>query len=193
MADEPDIVIDVAAEAVPLTAGLLDELDPLKSGFMWYKPPMATSKEHATGGHEWTISGNDMQILTSTVPAGEMVVTEIGSFMYMSPFMETKVELTLCSRTGCGEGWRRIFAGESCVKVLLINDSSEEGYVGITPGFPAKVIPVSEGRTRAGISEFFDPVVSNCFVFVGAIWKACHFWIGAYCPRRCYHDSSGRC
>jgi hypothetical protein len=151
MSDGPDIVIDAAAEAVPLTAEFMDEVDPLKSGFMWYKPPMATS---TTGGHEWTISGNDMQILTSTVPAGETVVTEIGSFMYMSPFMETKVELTLCSRAGCGEGWGRIFGGESCVKVLLINDSSEQGYVGITPGFPAKVIPVSEGVRGLGYQNY---------------------------------------
>ena len=141
--DEPEIVIDIAAEAVPLTSELESRIDPLKSGFLWYTPPLATSKDHRTGGHEWVITGHDMQILTSTVPAGQEVITEPGTFMYMSPFMETKVELTLCGSKGCAEGCTRICAGESCVKVLLKNESSEIGYVGITPNFPAKIIPVS--------------------------------------------------
>ena len=89
---EPEIEIDFAAEAVPLTGNLQRELDPLKTGFVWYKPPLASTKEHETGGHTWTITGHDMQILTSTVPAGESVITEVGTFMYMAPFMSTPGE-----------------------------------------------------------------------------------------------------
>jgi uncharacterized protein (AIM24 family) len=122
-----------------------DKYDPLKTGFLWYVPPMATEQDHGTGGHAWNIVGHDMQVLTMTVPAGEEVVTEVGSFMYMSAFMETKVELTLCAQGGCAEGYNRIFGGESCVKVFLKNDTGEEGYVGLTPNFPGKVIPVSRG------------------------------------------------
>jgi hypothetical protein len=143
--EEPDIVVDFAAEAVPLTSAMQDKYDPLKTGFMWYTPPMATETDHSTGGHAWNIVGHDMQVLTMTVPAGEEVVTEVGSFMYMSAFMETEVELTLFSKGGCTEGFNRIFGGESCVKVLLKNATGEQGYVGLTPNFPAKVIPVSQG------------------------------------------------
>ena len=140
--DEPEIVVDFAAETVPLTSAMEDKFDPLKTGFLWYTPPLASAKEHMTGGHEWNIVGHDMQILTMSVPAGEQVVTEVGSFMYMSPFMETSVELTLCSQAGFSEGCNRICGGESCVKVFLKNDSGEDGYAGITPNFPAKIIPV---------------------------------------------------
>ena len=46
------------------------------SGFTWYKPARSLEKGHMTGGHTWTISGHDMQILTSSVPAGQEIITE---------------------------------------------------------------------------------------------------------------------
>lgn len=134
--------IDLAAEVVPLNEDLAEIVDPLKSRFLWYQPPLASETSHSTGGHQWNIVGHDMQVLTMTVPGGESVTTEVGSFMYMSPFMETKVELTLCSRVGFGAGCRRICGGESCVKVFLNNTTGHEGYVGLTPNFPAKIVPV---------------------------------------------------
>jgi len=136
---------DFAAEAVPLTEDQAEIFDPLKTDFIWYKPALATEVSHTTGGHEWCIAGHDMQVLSMTVPPGETIITEVGSFMYMHPGMETKVELTLCSAKGCGEGWKRICGGESCVKVLLSNETGDNGYVGLTPNFPAKVIPIKFG------------------------------------------------
>lgn len=119
-----DIVIE-AEEKRPLTKDLQEEIDPFKTGFYWYKPPLADDKQHSTAGHNWTISGHDMQVWTSTVPAGEQVICEVGSFLYMAPFMTTQVELTGCGNEGCS----RMCGGESCVKVLLINGSNQEGYV----------------------------------------------------------------
>lgn len=141
--------IDLAVEAVPLTSEVQDIFDPLHTGFYWYIPPLASEQNHKTGGHEWNIVGNDMQVLTMTVPGGECVTTEVGSFMYMSPFMQTQVELTLCSRLGCMSGCSRICGGESCVKVFLTNDTSEKGYIGLTPNFPAKIVPVSTSANQA--------------------------------------------
>jgi hypothetical protein len=97
-----------AAEAVPLTAENEEIFDPLKTDFIWYTPPLASKVSHTTGGQNWCIAGNDMQVLTMTVPAFSEVTTEIGSFMYMNSGMETKVELTLCSTKGCSEGWKRV-------------------------------------------------------------------------------------
>ena len=71
------------------------------------------------------------QVLTTTVPPGEQVVTEVGSFLFGSSGIETEVELTLCTQGGCGEGWQRICGGESCVKVILKNQGPEEGFVGV--------------------------------------------------------------
>ncbi|KAG7355722.1 mitochondrial biogenesis AIM24 [Nitzschia inconspicua] len=136
---------DFAAEAVPLTEEDREIFDPLSSGFIWYTPPLASEASNSTGGHQWCIAGHDMQVLTMTVPTGETITTEVGTFMYMHPKMETKVELTLCSPAGCGEGCNRIWGGEGCAKLLLVNESGEEGYVGLTPNFPAKIIPIKFG------------------------------------------------
>jgi len=146
--DEPEIVVDFAAaeEVIPLTEEQQDDVDPLKSGFLWYTPPMGASPEmHSAGGHQWAIAGHDMQVLAMTVPSGEKVVTEVGSFMFGSPGIVTKVELTLCGK-GFAEGCDRICGGESCVKVFLENEDPAEGYVGITPNFPAKIIPLQVRR-----------------------------------------------
>ena len=137
--NEKDMSADFAAEVVPLTEEEEDIFDPLKTDFIWYKPPLASEVSHTTGGQQWCVSGHDMQVLTMTVPAGETTITEVGTFMYMHPGMETKVECTLCSSHGCCEGLNRICGGESCIKVLLVNETNDEGYVGLTPNFPAKV------------------------------------------------------
>lgn len=140
---EPEIKVDVAAEEI---VSLTDHdqliVDPMKSGFIWYTPPLASTVEHSTGGQTWQIAGHDMQVLAMTIPGQSDIVTEVGSFMFGSPDIIMNVELTLCSKGGCGEGWRRICGGESCVKLLLHNKSSSDGYVGMTPRFPAKIIPI---------------------------------------------------
>ncbi len=131
---------DFAAEGVPLTAEQEKAFDPFHTEFIWYQPPLASEVNHTTGGQEWCITGHDMQVLSMTVPANKTIVTEVGTFMYMAPGMETEVDCTLC---GCHDGFgatiSRICGGESCVKLLLRNKSGEQGYVGLTPNFPAKV------------------------------------------------------
>lgn len=89
----------------------------------------------------WAITGRDMQVLASTLPPGEVIVTEPGTFFFGSPDIKFEIECTLCGR-GFMEGIRRILGGERCVKVLLKNDGIDEGYVGITPNFPAKILPL---------------------------------------------------
>jgi hypothetical protein len=92
MAYEPDIMVDVAAEeTVALTSEQLDHVDPLNSGFLWYKPPMsATPEQHANGGQQWAIAGHDMQVLAVTLPPGEAVVIEVGTFMFGSPEIKVR-------------------------------------------------------------------------------------------------------
>jgi len=81
-----------------------------------------------------------MQVLTTTVPRGERVVTEPGSFMFMHPQMTTETECICCS-----DNCSRICGGESCIKVNLMAPD-QDGYVGLTPAFPAKIIPVTFGK-----------------------------------------------
>eukprot|EP00934_Nitzschia_sp_Nitz4_P000138 Nitzschia sp. Nitz4//scaffold206_size41850//16184//17281//NITZ4_007420-RA/size41850-processed-gene-0.42-mRNA-1//1//CDS//3329541559//138//frame0 len=143
--EEPEIDLAVAvAEAIPLTSAVESHYDPLKTGFYWYQPPLASEKEHKTGGHSWNIVGHDMQVLTMEVPPQEQVVTEPGSFMYMSPGMETKTEW-VCDKVGCADGCGRCCGGEAPCKVFLVNPVATAGYVGITPNYPAKIIPMKFG------------------------------------------------
>jgi Mitochondrial biogenesis AIM24 len=140
---EPDIKVDIAAqEVVSLTENEYDIVDPMRSGFVWYQPPLSVTDEHVTGGQQWQISGHDMQVLTMSVPANDVIVTEVGSFMFGSPGIVTEVELTLFGRNGCTQGCGRICGGESCVKVLISNKSPSSGYIGLTPTFPAKIVPI---------------------------------------------------
>lgn len=144
---EPEFDIDFASEELTsLTAEQQEQqrrADPMNTGFMWYTPPLA-AHQNESGGEQWIISGHDMQVLMMTVPTGRTVVTEVGSFFFGSAGTRTDVEFTCCSE---GEGCKRICGGESCVKLLLTNDSPQSGYVGLTPGFPAKVIPLKVRTT----------------------------------------------
>jgi hypothetical protein len=160
--EEPEIVVvDIAAEE---TVSLMQqkEVDPMNSGFSWYTPPQSKTKEHLTGGHEWMISGHDMQVLTSTLPPGEAFITETGSFLFGSGGIKTTVELTCCTRDSCYEGVGRILGGENCVKVLLRNEGTEEAFVGITPNFPAKIVPVKVSLACLLVLVSLD--MHTCFV-----------------------------
>jgi hypothetical protein len=125
---EPEIVFDVAVdtETTALTTDDKHIVDPMGSGFIWYTPPLAspTKMHEKHGNREWTIAGHDMQVLTMTLPPNETVVTEVGSFMFGSADLQTNVELTCCSG---GEGCQRICGGESCVKLILVNNGPNPG------------------------------------------------------------------
>mmetsp|Transcript_8833 Transcript_8833/g.21802 ORF Transcript_8833/g.21802 Transcript_8833/m.21802 type:complete len:304 (+) Transcript_8833:1-912(+) len=137
---------DFAAEGVPLTKEQEKIVDPFHTEFIWYQPPLASEVNHTTGGQEWCITGHDMQVLSMTVPPDKTIITEVGTFMYMAPGMDTDVDCTLlgCS-DGCGLTMGRICGGESCIKVLLSNKTGKQGFVGLTPNFPAKIIPIKFG------------------------------------------------
>jgi len=56
--------------------------------------------------------------------------------------MKMDVDLTLCQgATGC----QRMCGGESCVKVNMTNEGGSDAFIGLTPNFPAKIIPLTFG------------------------------------------------
>ena len=114
--------------------------DPLNTGFKWIIPTHSSDTEYKNAGISWTISGHNMQVLSMTVPPGCRLMTEPGTFMFMHPHMDTGVDCTLCSN-GFG-GCARICGGESCIKVILGNRTHYETYAGVTPNFPAKIVPI---------------------------------------------------
>ena len=85
---------------------------------------------------KYTVIGADSQVVQVQVQPGEAVKCEPGTMMHMDPRFKSDVELQpMC---GC----KSACAGESCVKVTYTNSGDTPGYLGLTPNFPAKVVPL---------------------------------------------------
>ena len=85
---------------------------------------------------KYTIIGADSQVVQVKVMPGESVKCEPGVMMHMDPNFKPDVELQPCC--GC----KASCAGESCVKIIYKNEGEAPGYIGMTPNFPAKVVPM---------------------------------------------------
>lgn len=88
---------------------------------------------NSTAGQKYQISGADCQVLTVAMGGGEKLTSQPGALMFMSPSMKMEQEMGNCSR---------LCVGETCCKTIFHNPTREEGFVSLTPSFPAKVIPV---------------------------------------------------
>ncbi len=106
-----------------------EQVDPFNTGFVPFQPPVLDEPR-------WQISGDDCQVVTVMLEPSEVLKTEPGSMMFMSPSVETDVDC------GCVGGCVRKCAGEDFVKVELTNGGGDAAYVGLTPNYPAKVVPV---------------------------------------------------
>jgi uncharacterized protein (AIM24 family) len=84
-------------------------------------------------GSNYVITGPDCQILSVSLKGGEKLTCEPGSMMFMSPGVKATTECGSCSR---------MCAGEALCKVIYENTSGPDGYISVTPNFPAKVIPI---------------------------------------------------
>ena len=54
--------------------------------------------------------------------------------MFMSPELKTTVECGNCSR---------LCTGETLCKTIFTNQGKSEGFVAVTPNFPARVVPIN--------------------------------------------------
>jgi len=91
---------------------------------------------YLVNGHtaNYFINGPDCQILTVNLQPNQMVRAEPGTMMHMSNNMETDADCQPCN-------FGRTCSGESCVMVEFMAKNGP-GYIGLTPNFPGKVIPV---------------------------------------------------
>jgi uncharacterized protein (AIM24 family) len=94
----------------------------------------------------------DCQILTVNLKTGERVECEPGSMMFMSPNIKSSVECGNCSR---------LCAGEGLFKSVYSNPDSLNGFVSMTPNFPAKVVPVDLGK--------YGKIVTKSGAYMGSI------------------------
>jgi len=84
----------------------------------------------------YTILGSDMQVVNIDMAVGDKVIAAPGSMNYMQSGFSSSVDCSFS--TCCG----RCLAGESCCMVVFENSGSGSAAIGLTPSFPAKVVPI---------------------------------------------------
>ena len=82
---------------------------------------------------KYSVSGAECQVLSIALKPGESVQSEPGAMMMMSPSIKTDVN--------CGAP-TRCCTGETCCVTPFENKGKEDGFVSLTPNFPAKVVPL---------------------------------------------------
>jgi len=100
---------------------------------------------------KYEVLGADMQIVNLKVGIGETIESVPGAMNFMDPAVKMEVNMNEC--------FGRCMSGSSCVMTTYMNDGSNaNAIVGLTPNFPAKIIPlaVSDGVTyRAKDGAYF--------------------------------------
>lgn len=107
-------------------------------------------------GSDYVITGPDCQILSLLMKPGHKITTEPGSMMFMSPGVKSSSECGSCSRT-C--------SGETFCKVIYENKDGRNGYIGLTPNFPAKIIPIN-------LSEYGGKIIAKRGAYFSSIGDA---------------------
>lgn len=131
-----------------------DEGQQLVSGFhIWSPAAMAQNNNFEITGSEFS------QVLEVALGPDELITAEPGTMLYMSTGMGLDADMG-----GFGQGCKRCCcAGESMFRLHLKNTSNQVEKVGITPRFPAKIVPV-DLRQHSGL-------IFNRGAFLAALGK----------------------
>lgn len=89
---------------------------------------------------KYNVEGSDSQIVNIKLNPGETIRSEQGVMMHMHPDIKMGISMNPCC--GC---WAQL-SGESCCKNTWTNQTDAPQYIGLTPNFPAKVIPMTLGK-----------------------------------------------
>lgn len=85
----------------------------------------------------FSIIGPDSQILQMVLQPGSHVMTEPGTLVHMADATTADLHWNSCEKA-C----TRCLVGEHCCLVSYTNSGGTVGFVGLTPSYPAKVIPI---------------------------------------------------
>jgi len=85
--------------------------------------------------NHFEVLGNDMQILNLKLDGSQKIQSVPGAMAYMEPSVKMEVN--------CDECLGRCLSGSSCIMAAYANESNTPAVLGLTPNFPAKVIPLS--------------------------------------------------
>jgi uncharacterized protein (TIGR00266 family) len=87
---------------------------------------------------DYTIYGDDLQMVEIELDPQEGVRGEVGTMLYM----DQGVKMQTGTGGGIFKGVKRIFAGESFFISTFLNESAEKKRVAFAAPFPGKVIPL---------------------------------------------------
>ncbi|EGD80130.1 hypothetical protein PTSG_10404 [Salpingoeca rosetta] len=123
---------------------------------------------------QWQIVGDGSQILEVVLNPNDAVTAEPGTMVHMSSGLKPDVHLG----GGCGQACTRsCCAGESFFRVKYQNNTETTQHIGLTPNFPAKIVPVNlaefGGRITIKSRAFMcahncEPTFSYRFAGIGA-------------------------
>ena len=85
---------------------------------------------------KYNVEGSDSQVVNIKLEPGETVRSEQGVMMHMHPDIKMDISMNPCC--GCYAQ----MSGESCCKNTYTNNNAAPQYIGFTPNFPAKVVPM---------------------------------------------------
>ncbi|WP_417804681.1 TIGR00266 family protein [Thalassospira lucentensis] len=87
---------------------------------------------------DYTIHGEEMQLVEIELDPGEGVRAEAGAMMYMSD------GITMQTGTGGGlfSGFKRMLTGEGFFITSFVHDGAAKGHVAFAAPYPGKVVPL---------------------------------------------------
>ncbi|HEX6938046.1 MAG TPA: TIGR00266 family protein [Longimicrobiales bacterium] len=91
---------------------------------------------------DYTIHGDDMQLVEIQLDPGEGVRAEAGAMMYMGP----GIELQTSTGGGIFQGVKRMLTGESFFITTFLHTGRGKGYVAFGAPFPGKIVPLDLGQ-----------------------------------------------
>lgn len=91
---------------------------------------------------DYTIHGDDMQIVEIELDPGEGVRAEAGAMTYMGP----GIELQTSTGGGVFKGFKRMLTGESFFITTFLYNGRGKGYVAFAAPYPGKIVPLDLGQ-----------------------------------------------
>jgi uncharacterized protein (AIM24 family) len=110
------------------------------AGFELWVPP--TPNEYDDGMPIYEILGTDAQVVQFPVRAGRQVMCFSGAMAYMSADMTMSVKLA-----GLKKAFGRLAGGGSLFEITYTNDSSKDGYIGMSPDYPGVIVPINMSQS----------------------------------------------
>ena len=87
---------------------------------------------------DYSIFGNDMQIVEISLDFGEGVRAEVGAML----FMEEGIEMQTTTGGGLFKGFKRMLTGESFFITTFLNNAKSQKKVAFSAPFPGKILPI---------------------------------------------------